>query len=38
MKRRRLSTPNYKDIIVASLIGLATIAMLIEFIYIGFIK
>ena len=38
MKRRKLSTPNYTDIIGATLFGLATAAMLIEFIYIGFIK
>ena len=38
MKRRRLSTPNYADIIGASLIGLTTVAMLVEFIYFGFIK
>ena len=38
MKRRKLSTPNYTDIIGAILVGLATVAMLIEFIYIGFIK
>ena len=38
MKRRRLSTPNYTDIIGASLIGLVTVAMLVEFIYFGFMK
>ena len=38
MKRRKLSTPNYTDIIGAVLFSLATVVMLIEFIYIGFIK
>ena len=38
MKRRKLSTPNYTDIIGAVLFDLATVAVLIEFIYIGFIK